>query len=667
MRFVWAVMAFVLAAGLIAAGIAQRTIFMGPSTQEVSVAVEEPAPYVLLDGDVLREHPGSQTLLVRGEGEIFAAYGRTADMEAWLADASYNHVTAGKDGELEAELIPAGATAGDDATASPAPTESPAPAETPVPSETPAEDGAAAEPGRNPAGSDLWLDSFTETDALIVDNMQLPEGVSMIIAYDGTADAPDDIVVSWPLDTSTPLAGPLMAAGAAMLLVGLVLYVLAIRHQRRGRGPRRKGPGPLPATEPIDVAQLPPSERAAIERADAPDDSVPSAEGTAPTAAGHEGADDAAGAEDTDRDRKSERRATTTVRKRRLLALPALAVTALLATGCSPDSWPQFGEGTPSPSPSATVIAPENQKPPAVTETQARRILQEVSTTLADADAAMDIALAGTRLDGPALTARTTEYALRTALPETPVPAAIPTDDVEVVLPEATDRWPRTVLLLSKDAGDDTVPPVILTMTQQDPWSNYKVTNMAEMSADAVFPEVAAPWLGTSLVPDDSAFLTLPPSELAATFADIVDAGETSASYGLFDEISQNLAQSIRDSRQAVVQNLADNGAAETSQTAFDIIPADSAPVSMATLDSGAIVAVSLVDTESVTPTSADAVIRFGDNAQAKALTGVSESAKGVTTKYEFQLFFSVPAQGSTEQIRLLAVRQDLLSVEVIK
>ncbi len=655
MRFVWAVVAFVLAAGLIAAGIAQRTIFMGPSTQEVSVAAEEPAPYVLLDGDVLREHPGSQSLLVRGEGEIFAAYGRTADMEAWLADASYNHVTVGKKGELDVELVAAGTSSGDDdSTASPAPADTPAPAESPAPAETPAEDGAAAAQGRNPAGSDLWLDSFTETDALIADNMQLPEGVSLIIAYDGTADAPDDIVVSWPLDTSTPLAGPLMAAGAAVLLAGLVLYVLAIRHQRRGRGPRRKGPGPLPPTEPIDVATLPPSERTAIgdsAAADTHGESTPSENGKT----------------SSDRDRTTEMRVRPADRRRRLLALPALAVTALLASGCSPDSWPQFGEGTPSPSPSATVIAPDNQKPPAVTESQAKRILQEVSTTLADADAAMDIALAGTRLDGPALTARTTEYALRTALPETPVPAAIPTDDVEVVLPEATDRWPRTVLLLSKSAGDDTVPPVILTMTQQDPWSNYKVTNMAEMSADAVFPDVAAAWLGTSLVPDDSAFLSIPPGELSAAFADVVDAGETSASYGLFDDISQNLAQSIRDSRQAVVQNLADNGAAETSQTAFDIVPADSAPVSMTTLDSGAIVAVSLVDTESVTPTSADAVIRFGDNAQAKALTGVTESAKGVTTKYEFQLFFSVPAQGSTEQIRLMAVRQDLLSVEVIK
>lgn len=656
MRFVWAVVAFVLAAGLIAAGIAQRTIFQGPATQEVSVAVEEPAPYVLVDGDVLRENPGAQTLLVKGDGDIFAAYGRTADMEAWLADATYNHVTVSKSGALDVELVDAGASDdGGDDTATPAPTE------------TPAEDGAAEPtPGRNPAGSDLWLNSFTDTDALIAD-MQLPEGVSVLIAQDGTQDAPDDIVVSWPIDNSTPLAGPLMAAGAAVLLVGLILYVLAIRHQRRGRGPRRKGPGPLPATEPIDVAQLPPAERAAIEEPSGTESDDGRVSGDAADAKASGDTQTPAESEKTTGDRKSESRATTPTRRRRLIAVPAIALTALLASGCSADSWPQFGESSPTPSPSATVIAPDNQKPPAVTESQAKRILDEVSSTLSEADAAMDIDLAGTRLDGPALTARTTEYTLRTALPDTAPPAAIPTDDVEVVLPEASDRWPRTVLLLSKSKGDDTVPPVILTMTQQDPWSNYKVTNMAEMSADAVFPDVAAAWLGTSLVPDDSAFLSLPPGELAETFSDVVDAGEKSESYGLFDELSQNLAASIRDSRQAVVQNLADNGAAKTSKTAFDIAPADVAPVSLTTLDSGAIVALSLIDTETVTPTSADAVIRFGDNAQAKALTGVTESAKGVTTKYEFQLFFSVPAQGSTEQIRLLAVRQDLLSVEVIK
>ncbi|KJL28047.1 hypothetical protein [Microbacterium oxydans] len=643
MRFVWAVVAFVLAAVLIGAGIAQRTIFMGPSSEQTRVEVAEPAPFLLMDGDVLRSHPGSQTLLIRGDGDIFAAYGRTADMQAWLADSDYNHVTVGDDDKLDVEHVAA--------QQQPADTETAAPSEG---TDAPADDPVA----RNPIGSDLWLDSFSDTDRLIADNMQLPEGVSVLVAYDGTKSAPDDVVVSWPLDTSTPLAGPLMAAGGAVLLVGLILYVLGIRHQRRGRGPRRKGPGPLPVTEPIDVAALPPSERAAL---DAPKNDAPA---QAPA--------DAEDAEIVDEEKdagtqRSVRAARPKRRRLRLLALPALGLTVLLAAGCSAESWPQLTDPAATPSPTPTVIAPDNQKPPAVTESQATRILNDISATLVEADTKMDIDLAATRLDGPALTARTTEYALRTALPETTPPAAIPTDKVEVVLPEATDRWPRTVLLLSKSTSDDTVPPVILTATQQDPWSNYKVSNIAEMSADVALPEVAAAWLGTSLVPADSAFLSVPPADLAAAFADVVDAGETSASYGLFDEQALKYAQSVKDSRQVIVQNLADKGASTTSSVAFDMAPTSESPIAMTTLDSGAVVAVSLTDTETVTPTSADVVIRYGENPLAKALTGASESAKGVETTYQFQMFFAVPAQGSSESIRLLAVHQDLISVKVIK
>lgn len=639
MRFVWAVVAFVLAAVLIGAGIAQRTIFVGPSSQQTRVDIEEPAPFVLMDGDVLRLNPGAQKLLIRGDGEIFASYGRTADMEAWLSDSDYNHVSVSDEDELVVDHVAAPDAEGD--TATPAP-----------------EEGAEEPAGRNPVGSDLWLDSFSEENFLTTDNMQLPEGTSVLIAYDGTKDAPDDIVVSWPLDTSTPLAGPLMVAGGIVLLVGLVLYVLAIRHQRRGRGPRRKGPGPLPTTQPIDVAALPPAEREALE---APGDAAPQ------EAPGKDDVEDAEIVDEKKSDGKTSMRGVRRPPRRRLLALPALGLTAVLAAGCSAESWPQFGDASSSPSPSPTVIAPENQKPPAVTESQADRILREVSDTLVQADEAKDIDLAATRLDGAPLATRTTEYTLREKIPDRPAPAAIPTDDVEVVLPEATDRWPRTVLMLSKSTGDDTVPPVLLTMTQADPWSNYKVTNMAEMSADAVFPEVAASWLGTSLVPADSAFLSVPPNEVAAAFADVVDNGEKSASYGMFDELALNLATSIRDSRQTLVQGLADAGAAKTSKAAFDMKPTDAEPVSLTTLDSGAIVAVSVLDVETITPTSSDVVIRFGDNKEAKALTGANESAKGAETTYEFQLFFAVPSQGSSEPIRLLASRQDLVSVKVIK
>ncbi|HWV49580.1 MAG TPA: hypothetical protein VN035_08995, partial [Microbacterium sp.] len=239
MRFVWAVVAFVLATLLIGAGIAQRTLFLGPSSEELVLETSQPEPYTLIDSAVLRTQPGLQSLIIRGEGELFAAYGRTPDMEAWLADATYNSITLDDDGAPVTTVVePEDA---EDAEATPAPTA------------TPTADPAAPVAGRNPAGSDLWLDSFAEQDQIITDTV-LPEGTSILIARDGTEPAPDDIVVSWPLDDSTPLAGPLMAAGGLMLAVGIVLYILGIRHQRRGRGPRRKGPGPLPVTEPIDVA-----------------------------------------------------------------------------------------------------------------------------------------------------------------------------------------------------------------------------------------------------------------------------------------------------------------------------------------------------------------------------------------------------------------------------
>ncbi|MGO1852229.1 MAG: glycosyl transferase, partial [Microbacteriaceae bacterium] len=247
MRFVWAVVAFVLATLLIGAGIAQRTIFTGPSSQQQELSVEEPAAYVLVDGEVLRESPGQQTLLIRDDGDIFAAYGRTADMEAWLSDATYNAITLGEDGSPESRLVEPSADS-ESESGTPAPT----PSADPDADGDAADEAAADEPGRNPEGSDLWLDSFTEQDQLITD-MQLPEGMSVLIAKDGTEPAPADIVVSWPLNTSTPWVGPLITAGGAVLLFGLVMYVLAIRHQRRGRGPRRKGPGALPATEPIGL------------------------------------------------------------------------------------------------------------------------------------------------------------------------------------------------------------------------------------------------------------------------------------------------------------------------------------------------------------------------------------------------------------------------------
>jgi hypothetical protein len=94
LRFVWAVAAFVLAAVLIGAGIAQRTIFVGADTIETEISTSDGLPYTLVEGAVLTSMPGSQTLTASVDsGPVYASYGRTADVSAWLSDVSYTRVT----------------------------------------------------------------------------------------------------------------------------------------------------------------------------------------------------------------------------------------------------------------------------------------------------------------------------------------------------------------------------------------------------------------------------------------------------------------------------------------------------------------------------------------------------------------------------------------------
>ena len=65
----------------------------------------EDAPYLLIDGEVLNKLPGAQTLRAQGDGTIFAAYGRTADLQAWLADTTYNEVSLSGSGKVVSEAV----------------------------------------------------------------------------------------------------------------------------------------------------------------------------------------------------------------------------------------------------------------------------------------------------------------------------------------------------------------------------------------------------------------------------------------------------------------------------------------------------------------------------------------------------------------------------------
>lgn len=593
MRFVWAVVAFVLAALMIGAGIAQRTVLVGPKSESQAIQVSGDAPYVLIDGSVLDSHEGPQTLRVQQSGKIFAAYGRTADLDAWLARADYTHVGFA-DGEVTSQSVAA------------------------------AETSTAGEPALTPVGSDLWLDEF-EQDDLLITQLQLPADMSLLVATDGTAPAPQSLSLTWPVRTETPWAGPLIVFGSILLAAGIVLYVLGVRHARRSRGPRRKGL-PLPVTEPIDLA---------VEGADK---GVISATPT--------------------------RRGLTRGR-RSLIAVPVLAFSAMLATGCSPDAWPRLMP-TETPSPTPSVVVPQDQGSPVVTQAQAERIISRISTDVATADENRDPDAAAARLGGTALATRTTNYTLRGAIADQAALPPVPSGDLVVILPEANDDWPRTFFAVAaggSDGGTDK-PDVIMSVTQQDPWSPYKLTTLADLSSDAKL-NLAPDYVGAIPIPEDSPFLAIAPKDLAAAYADVVTNGSGSAFASQFDEDDDAFQTQLAASRSSRLETFNQTGA-QTGAMTFSAQAGTVPPVALATLDSGAIVAVTVDDLETVTPTNTDAVIKVDQYPVVQTLAGVAQSATGFTTTYANQLFFFVPSQSSKERIQLLGYSSNVLEAKVV-
>ncbi len=614
-RFVWAVLAFVLAAVSIGVGIAQRTVFQGPDTQSAQVTAPDETAYIMIDGAAMALLPGTQTLTVEGEGPVFVAYGRTADMSAWLSDQSYAHATV-DEGALVVETVDP-----DPDAAEKVDPDDPAAAEA-------AEEAAGAE--RNPAGSDLWLGEYAAEDTL-KQPLQIPAEMSVLVASDGAAPAPADVTITWPLDNATPWAGPLIVLGGILLAAGIVLYVLAIRHARRSRGPRRKAPPPLEATQPIDTVDI--SET--------------------------EGEKGVISASPKRRLLGGGRRRSEASPRRRTLAVSLLLTVPLVASGCAADAWPQFGS-TPTPTPTATVVDAAEQQRPAVTQSQAEQIMTRVAETVAAADSGLDATLAATRLDGPALAARTTNYTLRSQIADAKALPAVPAGPLQIVLPQAYDAWPRTVLLVA----DQEAASTMMLLTQQDPWTNYKLVYTGALGASTELPDLAPWYIGAAQVPPDSTFLTIAPDQLATAYADVLTNGGNSQYASLFDEQTDRFSASVQEDRQRRLDEF-NATATDTGTLAFGASAGSQSPLALATVESGAIVAVTVNETDTVTPASADVVIKLDNNPEAKALTGVAESQTGVTTTFTDQLFFYVPAQGSTAKIRLLGYSSNILEAKV--
>ena len=569
MRFIVAIVSFVIAFLMISYGIAQRTFLAEPDHVAATAELSTSATATVIDGKVLNAVDGRQKIEISGADTIFAAYGKTSDILAWIGDAGYNKLGLDQEDSALTNKVVSGT-------------------EVEVP---------------DPHGSDLWLAEYSREKELTF-IVNVPSNVSVVILSDGVEPAPGHVSITWPVDNRTPWSGPLIVGGVLLLLAGLGLYLWALSHLRKARGPRRKPPK-MP--KPPKRLRYKATKQKAIT---------------------------------AKKGRRSIKRMTAIV--------PVVLVGALTLSGCSAESWPEFLGGSPvtTPSPTASEVPgpPSSEKPPVVTVSQLEGIISKIALVTQKADTDRNAELLKTRFAGPALKLREANYAIRKVDKSYPAPQAIPAGPVEVTLPQQNDKWPRTVFTVIRDPKADTVAPTALMLVQESPRDNYKVVYAVGLEANAPMPKMAAAEVGTQRLQPDVKILALSPDQLALEYGDILLKGPESEFADKFDLENDSLQKSIGFESKAKRKKSLPKIASMTFASALG----DGDTIPMASIDNGAIVAVYLTEIETVKPVEPGAVINA--EGAVKSLSGVSSTTKGTVATYGDQLLFYVPSVTSADQ-----------------
>ncbi|GHD08508.1 hypothetical protein [Zhihengliuella salsuginis] len=203
-RILTAIVAIVLGAAALVAGIGQKT-FWAPSetlTAAIPGSVEE-APLTVIESGVDEVNDEPIEITVKGDGEFLLALGRSSDVDAWVGDASVNRVTEVDAEERVLKTVHEGS-------------------EDVVP---------------NPKGSDLWVAEDTVEGETVYTWTEPAEGDwSLLLAADGTEPAPTDISVEWPNTATTPFSLGLIIVGALLVLFGLLRLLWPSKQGGSGAG-----------------------------------------------------------------------------------------------------------------------------------------------------------------------------------------------------------------------------------------------------------------------------------------------------------------------------------------------------------------------------------------------------------------------------------------------
>lgn len=619
MRFGLAIASLVIAGVLLLLGLGQRTVFAPPDEIAYPAEIAQGAEYAVIPADRFDAVAGQANLVLSGE-ETFAAIGSAADVTAWVAPFAHEELSVDpKSKRLSGKIVAA------------------------EPGEMSAKDLEAVDP----QGSDLWT---KEADGTARMPMALAADQAVLLSIGAGGGAS----IVWVQDSRTPLAGPLLAAGGVFAVLGLVLYLLAIDHNRRGLGPRRGRSGPL----------------SGLRR--------------------HRAKDSARGA--ASRDAAAKR-----------LAVPSLGLVAVLAlSGCSSSYWPDLS-AAPSQAPATSEARDQGQEqnqdqsqdqpqdqadeapagnvaPVPIAQAQIDRIINDVARVAGEGDDAHDPKLLEGRFDGDALAQRVAHYKIVKKVPgyEVVLPR-ITAEQLGYELVQSTDEWPRTVFATvasrapespkdakAKDAaakkadaaaGPVASPSLAMVLTQASPFENYRVTRLFALRGGITMPSAAPVQDGTALLSDDLKTLVLQPGQVGPGYAKVLTEGASAKQAALFDLsedqiIAKSGAAWVRAAKKSAKKDGFDvKYSVKAAQTGTPIL-------SLSTGVGGALVSTTVLESRIETQSGKYQPKAVG---AVTALSGLKGAQKRIVSKVAHQLLFFVPSDTSDEKIQLLGYTTELV------
>jgi hypothetical protein len=307
--------------------------------------------------------------------------------------------------------------------------------------------------------------------------------------------------------------------------------------------------------------------------------------------------------------------------------------------------------------------------------------VERVAAVATAADDDLDAEKLAERFTGDALAQRTANYTIRAEMPDYGVvPPRLTDEELDYELVQSTESWPRTLFVTiastsgkadaagdpepteGEDSGETETraasPSLALILTQETAQQNYLVSRVIALRGGISMPQAAPAEEGTALLANDLESLMLPPGEVGAAFATVLQDGADAPEGESFALEGDSLLENYGKARAEKSQQQSDT---DDQDLVFTVTArqGDERTVALSTGVGGALVATTVIEEQIVEggrykPQAQDAVT---------ALSGLEGEQERLVQEVAHQLLFFVPSKTDGSKIQLLGVTSELVGV----